>query len=174
MGLAGSGIRADELKLVIYCGASRDYPASCSVAAEIIRLCGLGDRTLGMDMMAGCLATLAALDFAHGWLAKHGGDRAAERWPQTVDFADPSAMGLWGYGDGAGALVVGLDVPQPPLLEFVGAEFRKAGANIGHVVEAHRRTVSDRPRSEMAESYRRDHADAFAGLTERFPLSRHL
>lgn len=187
--LEQSSVSAAELKLVIYCGTSRDYPPSWSVSTEIMRLCGVTDRAMGMDMMAGCLATLAALDFARGWLAAHEGGYAAviaaERWTQTVDFTDASAMGLWAYGDGAGALVVGLGVHQRPRLHFAGAEFRNVSKNNGHVLvpyggtrapqappgaSPNTRQLSGRPRSEISESYRRGYADAFDALKERFDV----
>lgn len=187
--LTQGGVPAAELKLVIYCGASRDYPPSWSVSTEIMRLCGVGEFAVGLDMMAGCLATLAAIDLAQCWLSAHGGGYAAvisaERWTQTVDFADPAAMALWAYGDGAGALVVGLGTPEPARLSFVGAEFCNASANNGHVlvpyggtrfpqpdagVSAHTRQVSSRPKSEILESYRAGYAHAAERLTKRLGL----
>jgi 3-oxoacyl-[acyl-carrier-protein] synthase III len=187
--LAQSGVLAAELRLVVYCGASRDYPPSWSVSTEIMRACGVGEFAVGLDVMAGCLATLAAIDLAGSWLSAHGGGYAAvisaERWTQTVDFADTSAMALWAYGDGAGALVLGLGTPEPARLSFVGAEFCNASMNNGHVlvpyggtrapqpepgVSPHTRRVSNRPKSEVLESYRAGYCHAFEQLTKRFDL----
>jgi 3-oxoacyl-[acyl-carrier-protein] synthase III len=187
--LVHSGVPAADLSLVIYCGASRDYPPSWSVSNEIVRLCGVGEFAMGLDVMAGCLATLAAIDLAHSWLSTHGGGYAAvisaERWTQTIDFADTSAMALWAYGDGAGALVLGLGTPEPAKLSFVGAEFCNASRNNGHVlvpyggtrapqpepgVSAHTRQVSSRPKAEILESYRAGYAHAYERLTKRLGL----
>jgi 3-oxoacyl-[acyl-carrier-protein] synthase-3 len=184
-----SGVSAGELRLVVYCGASRDYPASWSVSTEIMRLCGVTNDAVGIDLMAGCLATLAAIDLVQAWLSAHGGGRAAvvaaERWTQTVDFTDTSGMGLWAYGDGAGALVVGQGTGERGPLQFLGAEFRSESGNNGHIltvyggtrepqappgVDPNTRRVSDRPPAEVAESYRKGYAAAFKSLTARFPV----
>ncbi len=185
--LASSGVAPADVRLVVFTGASRDYVPSWSVATEVMRLCGLSDRCIGLDLAAGCLATLAALDLAHGWLAAHGGGCAAvvaaERWSQTIDVRDPTTMTLWAYGDSAGALVVGRDVDHPPVVDFLGAEFRSAAANNGHVmipyggtrepqappgVDPYARRVSDRPKQELTASYRRGYSDALAALKARF------
>jgi 3-oxoacyl-[acyl-carrier-protein] synthase III len=185
--LEPSGVRPDDVRLVVFTGSSRDYVPSWSVSSEIMRLTGVSDRCIGLDLAAGCLATLAALDLAHGWLAAHGGGCAAivaaERWSQTIDVRDPTTMTLWAYGDSGGALVVGLDVDQPPLVEHLGAEFRSAAANNGHVmipyggtraplappgVDPWARRVSDRPKQAITASYRQGYGDALAALRTRF------
>ncbi len=180
---------ASKLKLVISCGGSRDYPPSWSVSTEVMRLCGVGEFAVGLDLMAGCLGTLGAIDLVQSWLSSHGGGYAAvisaERWSQTVDFADTSAMSLWAYGDGAGALVLGLGTPEPAKLTFVGAEFCNASEYNDHVVipyggtrapqpepgvSAYTRKVSDRPRSEISEAYRAGYSHSFERLTKRLNL----
>ena len=154
-----------------------------------MRRCGLSDSCLGLDMTAGCLATLAALDLVHGWLNLHGGGCAAvvaaERWSETIDHGDPTTVNLWSYGDSAGAMVVGLGLDRAPLLEYLGAEFRSASQNNGHVlvpyggtraptappgVNPNARQVSDRPKKEITTSYRAGYADAYAALQKRFGL----
>ncbi len=192
--LADSGIEAEQLALVIFCGVSRDYPPSWSVATEVMRLAGVGDRALGIDTMAGCLATLAALDLAKAWLAARGGGYgavvAAERWSQTVDYSDPSAAVLWGYGDGGGALVVGVGTPEVPRLEYLGAEFRNATDNNGHVlvpyggtrspvappgVDPNGRQLGTRSREELTATYRAGYTGAFRSLRATFDFeSTHL
>jgi 3-oxoacyl-[acyl-carrier-protein] synthase III len=175
--------------MVIFSGASRDYVPSWSVSSEIMSLCGASEHCVGLDMTAGCLATLAALDLIQGWLAVHGGGHAAvvaaERWSQTIDYSDPSTINLWAYGDSAGAIVVGRDVDQPSLLDFLGAEFRSASQNNGHVfvpyggtrqpvapvgVDPNKRHVSDRPKQEIMASYRKGYKDSFEALQARFKL----
>ena len=190
--LEHSGVAAEDVRLVVFTGSSRDYVPSWSVATEVMRLCGLSDRCIGLDMTAGCLATLAALDLAHGWLAAHGGGCAAvvaaERWSQTIDVTDPTTMTLWAYGDSAGALVVGLDdrgPARPAVADYLGAEFRSAAGNNGHVmipyggtrepqapvgVDPYARRVSDRPKQEITATYRRGYGDALAALKARFGL----
>jgi 3-oxoacyl-[acyl-carrier-protein] synthase III len=187
--LERSGVAPDDVRLVVFTGSSRDYVPSWSVATEIMRLGGLSDGCIGLDLTAGCLATLAALDLAHGWLAAHGGGYAAivaaERWSQTIDVRDPTTATLWAYGDSAGALVVGLDVARPGAVDFLGAEFRSASGNNGHVmipyggtrepqappgVDPYARRVSDRPKQELTASYRKGYGDALAALKARFGI----
>ena len=187
--LVCSGVALDEVRLVVFTGASRDYVPSWSVASEIMRLCGLADTCIGLDLTAGCLATLAGLDLAHGWLAVHGGGCAAivaaERWSQTIDLSDPMAATLWAYGDSAGALVVGYGVEHRATIDFLGAEFRSASANNGHVlvpyggtrephaapgVNPHQRRVSDRPKQTITASYRKGFGDALTALKARFAV----
>jgi 3-oxoacyl-[acyl-carrier-protein] synthase III len=187
--LADSGTPASDLKLVISCGGSRDYPPSWSVSTEVMRLCGVGEFAVGLDLMAGCLGTLGAIDLVQGWLSSHGGGYAAvvsaERWTQTIDFTDMSAMALWPYGDGAGALVLGLGTAEPAKFSFLGAEFCNASEFNDHVfipyggtrapqpepgVSAYTRKVSSRPRSEVSEMYRAGYLHSFERVTKRFQL----
>jgi 3-oxoacyl-[acyl-carrier-protein] synthase-3 len=186
--LADARIPAADLRLVVYCGASRDYPPSWSVATEIMRLTGATDQCLGIDTTAGCLATLSGLDFAHGWLALRGGGHAAvvaaERWTHTIDHGDPASSALWGYGDGAAAAVVALDTGAPSRLQFVGAEFCSRAAFNGYVrieyggtrsplapagEDPHRRRVVGRSRDEVIAAYRDGYSAAYAALQARFP-----
>ncbi len=187
--LTESGVDAADLRLVVFTGSSRDYVPSWSVASEIMRLNGATERCLGLDLTAGCLATLAGLDLAHGWLSAHGGGHAAivtaERWSQTIDYADPTTMALWAYGDSGGAVVVGLDVPERPLARFHGAEFTSAADNNGHVLIPYggtrqpeappggnpfRRRVSDRPKSVISDSYRLAYGRVFGAFRDRFAV----
>jgi 3-oxoacyl-[acyl-carrier-protein] synthase-3 len=186
--LERANVSPAQLDLVVYCGATRDYLASWSVATEIMRLCGVPDAAVGLDLMAGCLATLSGIDLARGWLWSRGGGHAAviaaERWTPTVDYADASGLALWAYGDGAGALVLGLDTGTQGAVQFIGAEYRNESGNNGHIflayggtrepqpppgVNPNVRRVSSRPRAEVTETYRRGFASAYKGLTERFP-----
>jgi 3-oxoacyl-[acyl-carrier-protein] synthase III len=185
--LERSGIRAEELKLVIYTGASRDYVPSWSVSSDIMNLCGPSDGCIGLDLTAGCLATLAGLDLAQHWLPGHGGGYAAivaaERWTQTIDFNDSHTAGLWQYGDSAGALVVGVGVSKPPIAQFLGAAFRGNAPGNGHVlipyggtrnpqppagINPNVRKVSERPREQVTGAYRKGYGEAFRELKERF------
>lgn len=187
--LADSGVPADELRLVLSTGASRDYVASWSMANEIMHTNGASNRCLGLDLSAGCVGTLAAVDLAAGWLAAHGGGCAAvvaaERWSQTIDYTDPATVNLWAYGDSAGALVVGLGTGRPAKLEYLGADFASAAELNGHVlipyggtreplapagVHPFARRVSDRPKDLITSTYRANYERAFDALRERFPL----
>jgi 3-oxoacyl-[acyl-carrier-protein] synthase III len=187
--LERAGVTAADLRLVVYAGASRDYVPSWSVSSEIMHRCGAPDTCLGLDMTAGCLATVAALDLVQGWLAVHGAGHAAvvaaERWSESIDYADPGTVNLWGYGDSAAAIVVGCRVAQPSRIDFLGAEFRSAAGNNGHVfipyggtrvpvappgADPHARQVSDRPKEQILDSYRRGYRGAHDGLRQRFDL----
>jgi 3-oxoacyl-[acyl-carrier-protein] synthase III len=187
--LERSGVRSEELKLVIYTGASRDYVPSWSVSSDIMNQCGPSDQCIGLDLTAGCLATLAALDLAQNWLPGHGGGYAAvvaaERWTQTIDFNDPHTAGLWQYGDSAGALVVGIGVSKQPVAEFLGAEFRGNAPGNGHVlipyggtrnpqpppgVNPNVRKVSDRPREQITGAYRKGYGGSYDTLKQRFGI----
>ncbi len=185
-----AGVRREEIRMVIYAGASRDYLPSWSVSTEAMRICGLSQQCIGLDLTAGCLATLAALDLIQGWLTTHGGGCAAvvaaERWTQTIDFNDSKAMGLWAYGDSAGALVVRHGPDSRSVADFLGAEFRSDADNNGHVliqyggtrepqappgVDPNTRKVSDRPKERITGAYRSGYGGAFDQLKQRFPVA---
>ena len=187
--LAHASVSADELRLVLFTGSSRDYVPSWSVSNEIMHANGASNRCLGLDLTAGCVATLAALDLAQGWLAAHDGGCAAivaaERWSQSIDYTDPGTVNLWAYGDSAGALVVGAGVEHSPKLEFLGAEFASAAELNGHVLIPYggtrepvapeganpfARRVSDRPKDVITSTYRANYRRAFDALRVRFPL----
>ena len=187
--LEESGVSRDDLKLLVFTGSSRDYLPSWSVSTEIMRLCRVGNGCLGVDVTVGCLATLSALDFIHAWLAVRGGGYAAvvasERWSQTIDFSDQSLSGIWSYGDSAGALVVGMNVPNPSLADFLGAECRTDSENNGHVLipyggtrepvappgtNPNLRRVSDRPKKQITGAYRKGLGDANEALQKRFGI----
>jgi len=187
--LAQAEVAADELRLVLFTGSSRDYVPSWSVANELMHANGASNRCLGLDLTAGCVATLAALDLAQGWLSAHGGGCAAvvaaERWSQTIDYTDPGTVNLWDYGDSAGALVVGADADHTAQLHYLGAEFASAAELNGHVLIPYggtreplapeganpfARRVSDRPKDVIMSTYRANYRRAFDALRERFPL----
>lgn len=185
--LERSGVDAAQLKIVIFAGASRDYLPSWSVASEIMNLCGASHECIGLDLTAGCVATLAAIEMVNGWLALRGGGHAAvvvgERWSYTIDFKDPGTSGIWTHGDSGAALVVGQGTPGTPVAIYAGADFASAAGNNGHVLipyggtrephvpagqNPHARRVSDRPKKEIIESYKKGFADAYATLRRRF------
>ena len=125
--LADANVDPAELKLVIFAGMSRDYQPSWSVATEIMKECGAETHCMGLDMTAGCLGALSALDMAQGWLAIRGGGVAAivaaERWTYTIDYTSIENMGLWSHSDGAAATIVGQNTSHHAKAEFCGAEF---------------------------------------------------
>ena len=136
--LKDAGVAADQLKLVVSAGMSRDYAPSWSISTEIMKTVGVAPTCLGLDITSGCLGTLAALDLLLGWLAVRGGGYAAivaaERWSYTVDRSIPETMSLWAHSDGAGALIVGIDVDGAPFLSYHGAEFVSAPELNGRVL----------------------------------------
>jgi 3-oxoacyl-[acyl-carrier-protein] synthase III len=187
--LASSGVEASELDLVVFGGVSRDNVPSWSVATEVMRLHGIGDHCVGLDMTIGCLGSLAGLELANGWLRARGGGYAAvvlgERWSHTVDLSDAQTAAMWAWADGGAALVVGLGSSRPALAEFLGAEFTSESTNNGHVlipyggtreptapagVDPFRRRVSDKPRREVKAIYDRGYQLAYRTLVERFGI----
>jgi 3-oxoacyl-[acyl-carrier-protein] synthase III len=185
--LAHAGVAAEELKLVIYAGISRDYLPSFSVATELMRSCDAPGHCLGLDITIGCLGALSALDMAHGWLSIHGGGVAAivtaERWSYTVDHSSVASMGLWAHGDGAGACIVSLGTAHPPRASFCGAEFTtqsdlngtvlvKFGGTRHPVAPAGcnpaERLYMGGSRSDIRERYARGYASSAQALRQRF------
>ncbi|MBK6402618.1 MAG: hypothetical protein IPP18_04265 [Rhodocyclaceae bacterium] len=189
--LADCGVDGQSLRLVIFAGISRDYLPSFSVATEIMKECGAGSRCLGIDLTIGCLGALSGLDFAQGWLATHGGGLAAvvaaERWAYTVDRSSVASMGLWAHGDGAGAIVVGMDAAPPAKAIFAGAEMISASDLNGLVLVKYGGTRNpvappgsnpgeriflgvDR-RDEIRDRYLQGYSGAYAALKERFGIA---
>jgi len=184
--LEDSGVPASELRLVIFTGVSRDYPASWSAATEVMRLNGVPEGCIGLDLTIGCLATLSGLDFAQAWLALHGGGCAAvvagERWSYTVDHSDPGIAGMWAWADGGAAFVVGMGTGRRAIADFLGAEFTSRADYNGHVlipyggtrtpiapegVNPYGRTVSSRPRDEVKQTYAHGYGRSYERLIER-------
>jgi 3-oxoacyl-[acyl-carrier-protein] synthase-3 len=182
-----AGIPAADLGIVVFAGASRDYPPSWSVSTEAMRLCGASSRCLGLDVTAGCAATLAGLELVHGWLALRGGGYGAvvvaERWSFTIDYSNAANRGIWTHGDSGAALVVGMGCDRPSIATFQGAEFASIADNNGHVlipyggtraptppagVDPFVRVVSDRSPKDLVESYSRGFATAHSALRRRF------
>jgi 3-oxoacyl-[acyl-carrier-protein] synthase-3 len=187
--LAKSGVSPSDLRLVLFTGASRDYLPSWSVATEIMRLNDVGTDCVGLDVTVGCLATLAALELAHGWLALRGGGYAAvvaaERWSHTIDHTDPRIGGMWAYGDGGAAFVVGMNSGRPAVADFLGAEFVGRPDFNGHVmvryggtrepvappgVSPYMREVSNRQRRSVKETYVENYGKAADRVSTRFGM----
>lgn len=188
---AQSGVPREDIRLVLSCGVSRDYPPSWSVSTEVIRLAGLSDQCLGLDITLGCAGALAGLDFVQGWLAARGGGYAAivcgERWSYTVDFADPRSR-TWAWSDNGGAMVVGMGDDQPAIAEFIGAEWTNRADYNGHVlieyggtrapvapagVSPFTRIVSDRDRSDILATYSRGYRASHDALVARLGMRAH-
>jgi 3-oxoacyl-[acyl-carrier-protein] synthase III len=188
--LDDSGIEPARIGLVISAGVSRDYVPSWSLATEVMRLHGINDHCVGLDMTIGCLGSLAALEMAHGWLDARGGGHAAivmgERWSHTVDLSDSTTAAMWAWADGGGALVVGIGSHRPAIADFLGAEFTSQSDNNGHVlvpyggtrepvappgVDPFARRVSSRPRREVKEGYTRGYRMAADALVARFGIT---
>lgn len=189
--LEQSGIDKSKIGLVLFTGVSRDYVPSWSVATEVMKLNGMSDDCVGLDITIGCLATLSALDLAQGWLLQRK-DRyvaivAAERWSHTVDKSDPSLSGMWVWADGAAAMIVGMNADpskscDKSMADFVGAEFTSESDFNGHVLIPYggtrnpiappdanplQRTLGSRGRGEMKRAYARGYARAYANVSRR-------
>jgi 3-oxoacyl-[acyl-carrier-protein] synthase III len=188
--LKEAGIAAAQLDLVLAVGVTRDYPASWSLATEVMRLADASPRCLGFDLTIGCLGTLVGLNTALGWLQGMGGGYAAivtaERWSRTIDRSDPTQRALWGHADGGGALVVGLGRPGAPLARFHGAVFTSHQAFNGLILvkyggtrfpvvppgeEPFLRTIEPIPRGEIWSIYEAAYARVFAELQARFGIA---
>jgi len=185
--LARSGVEPSSMKLVIFTGVSRDYVPSWSVATEVMKLNGISEDCVGIDITIGCLASLTALDFAKGFLMQRGGGHAAivaaERWSYTVDHSNADLAGMWVWADGGAAMVLGMDTGKPSLGDFVGAEFTSRSDYNGHVlipyggtrapvapegVSPYARQISSRPRAEVKQTYARNYRRTFDALFKRF------
>lgn len=127
----------DDLAFVISSGVSRDYPAPWSLAVEIARLAGQRSSCVGIDLTAGCVGTLTAIEAACGLLSRAGGGAAAvvcaERWNETVDYGDSASQGLWGHSDGSGAIVLAVGNPARALAQYRGAAFCTDSELNGHI-----------------------------------------
>jgi 3-oxoacyl-[acyl-carrier-protein] synthase III len=181
-----SRISPSQIRLVLSCGVSRDYLPSWSIANEVMRLLDFPSTSFGFDLMIGCLGTLTALDFAQAWLQANGGGYAAivcsEKWSYTIDRRDPNAVPLWAYGDGGGALVVGMNVEDKSLATYKGAYFvthtdlnglvyLKYGGTRHPSVEGESllsRQLKPVAKEYVIHSYRTGYGQAFEGLGERF------
>lgn len=184
--LAAAGRAPSDLRLVVHAGASRDYVPSWSVAIEIARLLGAGPSCLGLDLTAGCVGTLAALELARTWLAANGEGCAAiaagERWAHTIARDDPRQNRVWSHSDGAGA-VIATSAPTPGAPAFLGACFSTHADFNDHVLveyggtrnpvappgrSPHARRLSTRSAQEILGVYLAGYQAAYTMMCERF------
>ena len=185
--LTDAKVDPSELKLVLFAGMSRDFLPSWSVATEIMQITGTEPHCMGLDMTAGCLGALSALDMAQGWLSTHGGGVAAvvaaERWTYTIDYTSPDSQGLWGHSDGAGAVIVSNQTPHYSLGTFCGAEFMAQNDLNGTVlvnyggtrnpiapvgVVPYERKLMDLDRKNLRQQYSEGYSNSFKALKARF------
>lgn len=188
--MADAGVTAEELRLVLFAGISRDYLPSFSVASEIMQACGATGHCLGLDMTIGCLGALSGLDMVQGWLSSHGGGVAAivtaERWSYTVDHGSVASMGLWAHGDGASAAVVALGTHHRPKGLFRGAEFTTQSDLNGMVLVKYggtrhpvapaganpaERLFMGASRADVRERYAYGYSSSLAAMKKRFGIS---
>jgi 3-oxoacyl-[acyl-carrier-protein] synthase III len=171
--LQNAQVAAKDLALVIYCGVSRDHPPSWSVATEVMRLLAIPETCFGLDLSAGCLGPLAALETARGWLAGKGGGHAAivsaERWTHTIDYKNPADQALFSHADGASAAVVSLD-PQRSLARYVGSCFSSHARYNALITvnEGGTRKMEPRPKSEIYSAYVSGYSRVIADAKARF------
>jgi 3-oxoacyl-[acyl-carrier-protein] synthase-3 len=123
--LAALGASADDVGLVVFCGVSRDYLGSFSVALEVAAIAGFS-RALAYDVMLGCAAPLVAIEQARN----RSDDRppltivcSAERWSDTLSPDVPFPLAWAAHADGGGALVVGGSRGTGPRAEVHYASF---------------------------------------------------
>ncbi len=188
--LEDADVDPTELKLVLFAGMSRDYLPSWSVSTEIMKACGTGGHCMGLDMTAGCLGALSALDMAQGWLAAHGGGVAAivaaERWTYTIDYTSIENLGLWGHSDGAAATIVSYDTTHATKALFCGAEFVTQSDLNGTVlieyggtrhpvappgVKPFERKLMGLSRNDLRQRYSDGYSSSFEALKARFDCS---
>ena len=105
--LAMAGIEAAQLSYILCATTSADY-AIPSLACQVQQM--LGASCPAMDVNAACTGFLYALDMADALFARDPNARVlvigAEAMSRLVDWNDRSTAVL--FGDGAGALVLGL------------------------------------------------------------------
>ncbi len=135
-GLSSLKMTPANLKLVISTSEAHDY-LEMSTAMEVMRDLKLPSSVVGFDLYQDCMATVTALEVARGWLATAGGGYAAivsgERFSETIDKGNKDNEVFWGFGDGASALIVGVNVPEKPKITFRGAAFFTNGSQNGYL-----------------------------------------
>lgn len=134
--LSAAGIGPEKLKLVICTSFTHDY-LELSSAEETAQEIGTPPDCLSFDITNGCLGTLSGMEIARDWLESHGGGYAAiisgERWAAGMDKRDKSIDSLWGFSDGASAVIVGIGVPEKPRINYYGSCFYTNNELIGHM-----------------------------------------
>lgn len=108
--LSDARLQPEDIDIVLFCGVSRDYPPSWSVAVEIMRNLNMPKDRFGFDTSCGCAGALLGLQIIDGWTSLREQGRVAlvtaERWSYTVDRRDSSQKTLWGHADGAAAVIL--------------------------------------------------------------------
>ena len=113
--LARSGKSPDDVDLILLATGSPDYPGFPSCASIVQDK--LGCRHAGaMDLVAACAGFVYALETARSFLVSGSSQLVlvvgAEVFSRIVDWTDRSTCVL--FGDGAGAVLVGMDAQLPP------------------------------------------------------------
>lgn len=181
--LKESGCDASDIGFVVYCGVSRDYLPSWSVSNAVMRAVGVGQDALGVDIVLGCLASVAGIRLAADWLRgspqKMAAVISAERWSYTIDRSDAKRKTLWSHADGAGCVLLGAgerdalaklvstefvnrsDLNDVVRIRYGGTRFPEAPAGVAPFV---RERNWDAPTSELREIYRENYRAVFDRL----------
>ncbi len=134
--LESTQIKPESIKLVISTAEAHDY-LEMSTAMEVMRELNLPTSTVGFDIYQDCMATVTALEIAKGWLTSLGGGYgvivSGERFNETIDKSDKENEVFWGFGDGASAMIVGVNTPGTPKINFLASSFHTKGSQNGYL-----------------------------------------
>lgn len=175
-----------DLRLVISTGQTKDYPDS-TLALDVMNSLGTHEDCIGFDLTQGCLSALTAMDIADDWLrstgAKYAAIVSAERWAETVDKGDGKLDSIWGWGDGASALIVSANSNDKPIAIYRGSCYHTNISMAGHIrrvvggtrfpvpavnCKFNKREIGDRPLSELQAIFFEGYSSALAKFKEKF------
>ena len=133
--LENAGLNPSDLKIVIACAMTWDFPAGAwTIANYSMKMLKTPTDCIGFDMVQGCISILTSLDLCRNWLESVGGGYAAIicslRYNETVDRKTITGDGPRGWGDGAGTLIVGLDRKKSALV-YKGASYHNDSKFLG-------------------------------------------
>lgn len=108
--LASSGVRPDEIGLIVLATTTPDYGSYPSTACLVQDALGCRNAA-AFDLSAACSGFVYGLEMAKGWLMGNPSSKAlvigSEVLSRQVDWSDRSAAML--FGDGAGAVVLSVE-----------------------------------------------------------------
>lgn len=108
--LASSGVRPDEIGLIVLATTTPDYGSYPSTACLVQDAIGCKNAA-AFDLSAACSGFVYGLEMAKGWLMGNPSSKAlvigSEALSRQVDWSDRSTAML--FGDGAGAVVLSVE-----------------------------------------------------------------